>query len=60
MKNVVIIPISVIDLYCGFFPKLIIEYPVDGRVGLYCAKSFLRSIFCQKELDPPFSTFLNG
>ena len=47
------------DLYCGFFSE-ITENPVEGGVGLYCGKIFLRSIFFQEELYPPLYTFLWG
>ena len=35
------------------FVSKIIEYLVDGGVGLYCGKLFLRSMFFQEELYPP-------
>jgi hypothetical protein len=36
----------------------IIEYLVNGGVGIYCEKLFFRSIFFQEKLYPPLDAFL--
>ena len=57
IKYYVVIPISVMNLYCETCSK-IIEYPVNGGRGPLLWEVFSPIQFFQEEFYPPWYTFL--